>query len=163
SHLETFDPKPEAPREVRGDFDSIATVIPGVRFGQHLPELGRRVDRLCLVRSMTTTSPVHELAVHRLLGGVTEPPSGTGVAATRTARPPRGPLRAAAPPPARGTPPSVILPTRLTFGGTTSRGQNAGFLGAQYYPGPRVGDPSDPRFASPALDLPAEIALARSQ
>src|SRR5207302_616758 len=87
SHIETFDPKPAAPREVRGEFDSIATAIPGVRFGEYLPHLARGLDRLSLVRSMMTTSPVHELAVHRLLGGVTEPPSGTGVAASVLDRP----------------------------------------------------------------------------
>src|SRR3954470_10956966 len=71
SHLETFDPKPDAPREVRGEFDSIGTALPGRRFGESRPGLARRLDRLTLVRSMMTTSPVHELAVHRLLGGVT--------------------------------------------------------------------------------------------
>jgi hypothetical protein len=163
SHLETFDPKPDAPREIRGEFDSIATAVPAVRLGQYLPGLARRMDRLTLVRSMMTTSPVHELAVHRLLGGVTEPPSGTGVVATRNDRPHLGALVAAARQPAKGIPSAVILPTRLTFEGTTFPGQNAGFLGARYDPWHLVGDPSDPRFAASALDMPAEITVARNQ
>jgi hypothetical protein len=112
---------------------------------------------------MTTTSPVHELAVHRLLGGVTEPPSGTGVAATRNDRPHLGAMVAAARTPEKGIPPAVILPTRLTFEGTTFPGQNAGFLGARYDPWHLVGDPSDPRFAASVLEMPAQISLARSR
>src|SRR5438105_3950715 len=79
SHLETLDPKPEAPAEIRGSFGTISSALPGVRLGEHLPRLAKCLDRMTLVRSMTTTSPVHELAVHRLLGGVTETPAGTGV------------------------------------------------------------------------------------
>ncbi len=115
SHLETLDPKPDAPAEIRGSFGTIATALPGVRLGEHLPETARRLDRLTLVRSMTTTSPVHELAVHRLFGGVTETPANTGVAASRRDRPHLGALLAAARPAPRGLPSSVVLPTRLTF------------------------------------------------
>jgi Protein of unknown function (DUF1501) len=163
SHLETFDPKPDAPREVRGEFDSIATAMPGVRVGEYLPELARRLDRVALIRSMMTTSPVHELAVHRLLGGVTEPPSGTGVAATRNDRPHLGALVAAAREGQRGIPPAVILPTDLTFEGTTFPGQNAGFLGARFDPWHLVGDPSDPGFATSVLELPAGVGGRRNR
>src|SRR5262245_34074681 len=45
SHLETWDPKPDAPREVRGDFRPIATATPGVRIGEHLPQLARQTER----------------------------------------------------------------------------------------------------------------------
>src|SRR5262245_49094976 len=65
SHVDTLDPKPEAPSEIRGSFGTLATALPGIRVCEHVPKLARRLDRLTLVRSMTTTSPVHELAVHR--------------------------------------------------------------------------------------------------
>jgi hypothetical protein len=163
SHLETLDPKPDAPKEIRGSFDTIATGLPGVRFGEHLPELARWVDRMTLVRSMTTTSPVHELAVHRLLGGVTEAPSGTGVAASRNDRPHLGSLLAALRPPRAGVPPAVVLPTRLTFEGATFPGQNAGFLGARYDPWHLVGDPNEPGFGPQDLALPEDLSLPRLQ
>src|SRR5262245_7848840 len=52
SHIDTFDPKPTAPSEIRGPFDSIATRVPGVRMGEHLPLLAGIMDRLALVRSV---------------------------------------------------------------------------------------------------------------
>jgi uncharacterized protein (DUF1501 family) len=52
SHLDTWDPKPNAPREVRGPFGSIATKLPGVRICEHLPRQASLMDRLTLVRSV---------------------------------------------------------------------------------------------------------------
>src|SRR5262245_15884208 len=52
SHLETFDPKPNAPREIRGEYATIATAMPGIRVGEHLPRVARIMDRLTLVRSL---------------------------------------------------------------------------------------------------------------
>lgn len=154
SHLETLDPKPDAPAEIRGSFATIATALPGVRLSEHLPALARCLDRVTLVRSMATTSPVHELAVHRLFGGVTETPANTGVAASRRDRPHLGALLAAARPAPRGLPSSVVLPTRLTFEGAVFPGQNAGFLGARYDPWHLVGDPTAPGFGPANLTLP---------
>lgn len=161
SHLETFDPKPEAPVEVRGEFASIPTAIPGVRFGEHLPRLSRAVGRMTLVRSMTTTSPVHELAVHRLLGGVDEVPPGTGVSASRKDQPHLGAVLAATRPAPIGLPHSVILPTDLTFEGATFPGQDAGFLGARFDPWHLVGDPTRPGFGPEALALPDGLSIDR--
>ncbi|OWK44354.1 DUF1501 domain-containing protein [Fimbriiglobus ruber] len=53
SHIDTFDPKPAAPPEVRGEFGTIPTALPGVRFCEHLPELARRADRFCTIRTLS--------------------------------------------------------------------------------------------------------------
>lgn len=161
SHLETLDPKPNAPAEIRGEFSTIATALPGVRVGEHLPQLARRLDRTTLVRSMTTTSPVHELAVHRLFAGVTETPANTGVAASRRDRPHLGALVAAARPAPPNLPSAVVLPTRLTFEGAVFPGQNAGFLGARYDPWHLVGDPTAAGFGPDSLTLPEGMDLVR--
>jgi hypothetical protein len=161
SHLETLDPKPEAPLEIRGSFSTIATTLPGVRLGEHLPRLARYLNRLTLVRSMTTSTPVHELAVHRLLTGVNEPPPGTGVAASRNDRPHLGAVLAATRPEPRGVPPAIILPTRLTFEGATFPGQNAGFLGARYDPWHLVGDPTAHNFGPATLTLSDDLRVPR--
>ena len=59
SQLETFDPKPDAAAEVRGEHDAIATAIPSVRISEHLPQLAGIMDRLTLVRSMTHDNNNH--------------------------------------------------------------------------------------------------------
>lgn len=53
SHVDMFDPKPDAPAEVRGEFSTIPTVIPGIRVSEHLPKLAKRLDRTCLIRSVS--------------------------------------------------------------------------------------------------------------
>ncbi|MCS6977796.1 MAG: DUF1501 domain-containing protein, partial [Gemmatales bacterium] len=53
SHLDTFDPKPNAPAEVRGEFDTIPTVLPGIRVTEHLPLLAKRLDKCALVRTVS--------------------------------------------------------------------------------------------------------------
>jgi hypothetical protein len=53
SHLDTFDPKPDAPAEVRGEFRSIPTALPGARVSEHLPRLAGRLHRTCLIRTVT--------------------------------------------------------------------------------------------------------------
>ncbi|MBY0513056.1 MAG: DUF1501 domain-containing protein [Gemmataceae bacterium] len=53
SHIDTFDPKPAAPPEIRGEFATIPTALPGVRVCEHLPQLARRLDKLAVVRSVT--------------------------------------------------------------------------------------------------------------
>lgn len=61
SQIDTFDPKPLAPSDVRGPFDAIPTAIPGVRVAAHLPLIARRLDRLAIVRSLHhDAAPIHE-------------------------------------------------------------------------------------------------------
>lgn len=163
SQLDTFDPKPGAPAEVRGSFATIDTAVPEVRVCEHLPEVARRLDRATIVRSMTTPTLVHERAAHRIFGGVVETPAGTGVAASRSDRPHLGALVAAVHPQRtpRGLPHAVVLPTRLDFEGTIFPGQNAGFLGPRFDPWHLVGDPTEPAFGPTELSLPVELTPAR--
>jgi hypothetical protein len=62
SQLETFDPKPDAPREIRGEFGCIPSVLPGVQVGELLPRLAQVLDRTTIVRSMTHPYPIHGVA-----------------------------------------------------------------------------------------------------
>ena len=62
SQIDTLDPKPDAPAEIRGPFGSIASSIPGVRIGSPLPLLASRLDRVTVVRSMTHPVPIHNVA-----------------------------------------------------------------------------------------------------
>lgn len=69
SHLDTFDPKPAAPSEVRGPFDSIGTNLTGVRISEHLPRTAKMLDKLALIRSVTSPFGVHNFAVQYLMTG----------------------------------------------------------------------------------------------
>ena len=69
SQLETFDPKPDAPENVRGEFSTIQTKIPGVLFGEHLPKLADRTDKIAVVRSFSHGDNRHLSGTHNTLTG----------------------------------------------------------------------------------------------
>lgn len=62
SQLDTFDPKPNAPEDIRGPHGTRATRLPGVRISEHLPLLADRLDKVTLVRSMSHPYPIHGVA-----------------------------------------------------------------------------------------------------
>lgn len=69
SHIDTFDPKPNAPPEIRGEFQTIGTPIPGLRVTEHLPRLARLADKFALIRSVTHSARLHDSAsIHALTG-----------------------------------------------------------------------------------------------
>src|SRR5438105_995105 len=69
SHMETFDLKPDAPSEYRGDFHPIRTKVPGILISEHLPRLARLADKFALLRSMHHNSDGHVSSTHTLLTG----------------------------------------------------------------------------------------------
>lgn len=75
SHLDTWDPKPLAPAEVRGPFNSIGTSLPGVRISEHMPKTAKLVDKLALIRSVTSPFGVHNFAAQYLLTGYQPTPA----------------------------------------------------------------------------------------
>ena len=62
SQLETFDPKPDAPVEIRGEFGHMATSIPGIRFCDRLPRLAAVANKMTILRSVTHQHPIHGVA-----------------------------------------------------------------------------------------------------
>ncbi len=76
SHLDTFDMKPGAPREIRGEFRSMATTVPGIRISEHLPLIARQMRKLTILRSMCSSETNHERARWRLEIGRTLTPVG---------------------------------------------------------------------------------------
>lgn len=69
SHMETFDLKPQAPSEYRGDFRPIRTNVPGIEISEHLPRLARLADKFALIRSCHHDSPGHVNSTHTLFTG----------------------------------------------------------------------------------------------
>jgi uncharacterized protein (DUF1501 family) len=162
SHIDTWDPKPDAPLQVRGEFATIATRTPGLRVCEHLPGLAALSDRYSLIRSMTHGEREHEPGSHAMLAGLPRAPANASERANRsTDWPNLGSVFAYARPAPPDLPTAVVLPTKLTFGGYSFPGQNAGFLGARYDPWHVEGDPNAPNFQPPSLDLPEGLSLSR--
>src|SRR5207237_1408041 len=86
SHIDTWDPKPDAAAEVRGLFRAVHTTVPGLRISEPFPDLARRADKSAVVRSMTHTAPAHPSPVHHLFTGrvAAKPNSDADGAAGRT-------------------------------------------------------------------------------
>src|SRR5262249_40407098 len=69
SHHDTFDPKPDAPAEVRGEFATIPTTLPGVRIAEHLPLLARQTDKFSIIRGHDPKNGSHGTADHLMMSG----------------------------------------------------------------------------------------------
>ena len=75
AQMDTWDMKPDAPAEVRGEFKPISTRVPGIQICEHFPLLAERTDQLAIIRSMTHTDVNHTSATHYLLTGKSPPAS----------------------------------------------------------------------------------------
>jgi len=156
SHIDTFDLKPEAPAEVRGSFQPIATKVPGLTVCEHLPELATRVDQYAVIRSMTHGLPSHEHATHMMLTGIDKMPPGSTHMASRSDWPCYASGLDFVIPRRDGIPNGVMLPTYLNNGYGFS-GQNAGLLGAKYDPWHITQDPNAANFQIETLTLPVGL------
>lgn len=161
SQFETFDPKPEAPDGVRGEFGTRHTRLPGILFGELIPQLAQRNDRFSVIRTCAQTSTHHQSAAYEALTGY--PPSRDIVAltATPTDHPNLGSIVARFAPGRTALPRFVQLPQLATDVGNLTPGQFAGFLGRQYDPLAVIKDPSTPEFDVAELSLPADVPAAR--
>ena len=69
THHESFDPKPDAPEEIRGSLTTIQTTLPGVRFSEVMPQMARQTDKIALVRTFAAGTDDHFQAQARALSG----------------------------------------------------------------------------------------------
>jgi uncharacterized protein (DUF1501 family) len=132
---ETFDPKPEGPSEVRGEFGAIATSLTGVRFSELLPQTARLAHRLAVVRSMSHSNANHVTASLPAGTGHAHPPGTpeTDFPPAPTDFPPFGAVLDALRPAARDLPTWVrVGPLMRRNNGTVLHGQTAGFLGSAH-------------------------------
>lgn len=160
---DTWDPKPDAPAEYRGEFKTIATRVPELRICEHLPLLADRTDRLAVIRSMTHNDVDHTSATHFLLTGKDRPnrsaPLGDdwpnyGSMLSFLGRG-KGPL-----------PPYVsmmpVVPNGAPRFVESSHGQGAGFLGPLYNPMRIDADASKSDYHVGDFEPRAELGLSRS-
>ncbi|MFT5470464.1 MAG: hypothetical protein ACI8UO_005592, partial [Verrucomicrobiales bacterium] len=158
---DTFDPKPEAPREIRGALGSIPTSVPGVHFGELLPKTARLAHRLTVLRSLTTGINSHAVSGYQMMTGRAHE-SKTDVPPSPRDWPCLGSLVGALNPSDR-TPLSVVtLPEPvLNNPGVLWPGQDGGFMGSAWDPSLFTCDPSAPDFRIDELSLPDGISLDR--
>lgn len=161
SHHDTFDPKPEAPAEIRGDFQPIATSVPGIQICEHLPKLAERAHRYALVRSLSHRDNNHLMSTHHVLTGHLQPGAFFDKVASRDDWPCYSSACDYFRPRNDGIPTGVNLPTFLSDRVLTWPGQHAGFLGAKHDPWQITGDPNKSDFRVDSLRLAAGVELGR--
>ncbi len=161
SHIDTFDMKPNAPAEIRGQFSSIATSVPGMRVCEHLPHTARVMDRLAVIRSMHHPMTNHNAAAFTVLCGRNPLKGDLELLGNDRNDPPcYGAIPSASLPPRGGLPTFVALP-HVMYNVVQLPGQVAGFLGSAHDPFQVSADPSAPDFQLGELDLPGDLSLDR--
>ena len=159
---DTFDPKPDAPAEVRSLFKPIATRTVGLRVGEHLPRLAALSDRFSVLRAVSHHIGTHNPATHLALTG--HPPRGVNQELTKAKRedfPTLGSVLAKTRPSADGLPSYVQLPLPMIDNGAFTPGQNAGFLGAAFDPLVVTMDPKLGNFSVLGAARPADVGRER--
>ena len=154
---ETYDPKPDAPGEFRGEYKSIATNVPGIFMSEHMPYQARHMDKLTLLRSMHHNNGDHFAAAHWMLTGflgsnaanlgAQYPSAGSIVAKLKGARKP-------------GIPPYVGLP-RLHSVGLAPGYHGAAYLGVGDNPFTLDADPNNASYRVSNLTLPVGVDATR--
>ncbi|MFZ4767274.1 MAG: DUF1501 domain-containing protein, partial [Roseimicrobium sp.] len=155
SQMDTWDPKPDAPREVRGPFKAINTAADGMQITEIFPMMAKVADKFSLVRSVYhTAAAVHDTG-HQMMqtgrlftGGINTPHVGCALEFLKGRK--------------SDMPAHVILPEPMgPTGGNMPHGQDAGFLGKTYDPFVLNADPSAKDFKVPDLLPPKEITEVR--
>ncbi len=133
---ESFDMKPDAPEEIRGEFKPIATRTPGIQICEHLPMLADRSEKWALVRSLTHPYNEHSIGHHVMLTGRTEQPRGFDARKPApTDFPSIASLITGIVPPRNNLPPAAVLPEKLIHvSGRTIPGQFSGQMGPKHDP-----------------------------
>src|SRR5262245_23140463 len=168
THIDSFDPKPDAPDEIRGTLQTIQTDLPGIRFSEVMPGLARQMRHFALVRSFSHDSNDHFISQARALSGrpirlmseiLTEPNIGSIVAKLHGAR--------------AGFPGYVAVPGTTRPGPPPTNLITGGGLGRQYVPfstggtprnedfTARVAEAAEEEFNQQALQRPTGVDAAR--
>jgi uncharacterized protein (DUF1501 family) len=157
SQIDTWDPKPNAPAEIRGPFKAIDTTAPGMQITEIFPKMAKHAQEFSLIRSVYhTATAVHDTG-HQMMqtgrlftGGIEHPHMGCVLGYLKGQR--------------GEVPAHVLIPKPIgRTGGNLPHGQNAGYLGKQYDPFVLNADPSDPKFKVPDLLPPDYISSIRAE
>lgn len=154
SHFETFDPKPEAPAEIRGEFQAIQTKVPGMLFSENMTRLAAMSDKLAIVRSVRHDQNNHGAGNHYMMTGApTRIPVSCG--AFVSFHPSMGSVVSAERGAPHGLPPYFSIPSMTKSGGPN-------FLGARHAPFEVANDPNQESFRVRDVTIPRGLADLRA-
>jgi Protein of unknown function (DUF1501) len=147
SHIDTFDPKPDASGDIKGEFKPIDTCVPGLQISEVFPTLAKCMDKVTLVRGMTSPESDHDRAAHHMLTGYRPSPAlvypSYGSAVARVRGFDKSTL-----------PPYAAIPDAPLF-------SSSGYLTPAFDPFGVNGDPNTPGFRVRDLTPPDQLTLAR--
>ena len=154
SHLDTFDLKPDAPAEFRGEFKPIKTKFPGLLMSEHLPKMAAQLNKYSIVRSFRHHNSDHGPADHYMLTGYFPAAGFNSNLSPNNQRPTAGSIVSKSLGSRGSVPAYVALPKMHPSGGPA-------YLGASHAPFVIEADPSSPNFSVPDLVPPPVIAANR--
>ena len=148
---------------VRGEFNGVSTAVPGIRICEHLPRLSQRLDKLCLLRSMTHGMNVHGPAMSQLFTGRDYPFPPITDQSLPGDWPSMSSLAMRFGQPRNGLPPSIVLPWYLQFPGQSRliAGQTAGRMGRSHDAVLVDGDPNKDNFRVKGFELADDVSIDR--
>jgi len=157
---ETFDPKPDAPDNVRGWYKAGKTKIPGVIFGERIPKLAAMSDQFTVIRCLQHNMKNHNSAGYYSLTGVAPPTDDQRLRDSVELFPAYGSIVDKLAPTPKGTATFVSFPHIIADGSITP-GQHASFLGKGHNPLFVNQDPNKTDFKLPELTLPENLSVER--
>jgi len=153
THYETFDPKPGAPKEIRGEFNPIATKVPGIFVSEQMKKIAASMDKIALIRSIRHDQGNHGAGNHYMMTGA-PPRIPVGCGAFVSFHPSLGSVTSLEKGAPAGLPAYFSMPSMSRSGGPN-------FLGAQYAPFVVDGDPNNKNFRVRDVTIPPELAADR--
>jgi hypothetical protein len=158
---DTFDMKPNAPAELRGEFKPIASSVPGLPVCELLPRMAQVMDSMTVVRSVCHRTTFHNSAAYYSLTGHQPQADSVSAAASASDFPAYGAVVSKLAPGRSQIPTFVSLPWMIGDGVFRAPGQFAGYLGKEHDPLFLTKSPNDPSFSVDALTLPIEVPMRR--
>lgn len=153
THFETFDPKPDAPLEYRGEFSAIETAVPGTMYSEHMVKLAASLNDYAMIRSIRHNQGNHGAGNHYMMTGA-PPRIPVGCGAFVSFHPSMGAVAAKELGRDNGLPPYFSMPQMSRSGGPS-------FLGAQYAPFVVGDDPNGSKFKVRDVALPRDLTDLR--
>src|SRR5436190_21089579 len=158
SNIDTFDMKPAAPQEIRGECKPIATNLPGVTVCEHLPKMAKQMHRICQIRSIAhSESGDHTAATHYMLTGYPQRPDPTGQPINSLVYPSMGSVVSREKGWKNALPPYVMVPA-----GKGGGYHGAGYFGSAFGPLTVNGDPSAADFKIEDITIPEAVGPERT-